>query len=163
MSILCPLSSAGGLPFHFHPANMARRHLKVSRIATLSALRRARARARRLVEICLISPGFNYLLLPPLGRSEGLRVNERRIDTGQDHQVFVTLKAPPPSRPLFAPLRSRGRTECVGSCVPIKWSAGLSKQLLFSAGTGSSLGKEPKRFCSDGGESENVGQEHGGD
>lgn len=44
---------------------------------------------------CLISSSFNYLPFPPLGRSEGLRVNERRIDNQQDDQLFCD--PPPPS------------------------------------------------------------------
>lgn len=48
---------------------------------------------------CLISPSFNYLPSSPLGRSEGLRVNERRIDTGQDDQVFLWVSTTHPSRP----------------------------------------------------------------
>lgn len=106
---------------------------------------------------CLISPGFNYLPFPPLGRRKGLRVNERRIDSGEDDEVCAGRLSRP--RPLlFAPSRSRGRTECVGSCAAMKWSAGLasnphlSKQLSFCLGTGSSLGNGPKCFCSKSGE-----------
>lgn len=159
MSILRPVSPAGGLPFHFHSETDDVAPPRGSRLARCNTFTTSETHVRGAAPRgnCLISPGFNYLPSLPLGRRKGLRVNERRIDSGEDDEVCAGRLSRP--RPLpFAPSRSRGRTECVGSCAAIKWSAGLasnprlSKQLSFCLGTASSLGNGPKCFCSKSGE-----------
>lgn len=84
---------------------------------------------------CLISRGFNYLHWPPLGRSEGLRVNERRIDSEHNDQVSMTLQGSPlPPTPLFALSQSGGRSVRAHKVKPVRTAVCSPRE------TGSSLG-----------------------
>lgn len=104
MSILRPVSPAGGLPFHFHSETDDVAPPRGSRLARCNTFTTSETHVRRAAPRgnCLISPGFNYLPSPPLGRRKGLRVNERRIDSGEDDEVCAGRLSRP--RPLpFAP------------------------------------------------------------